>query len=142
MINQYTCFLIIILLTYGCSGSREKREVPFLDVCCIDSLEYDFIEDLLVPASIKIKLSNCDTLNIGSIRSVVFPQIVIEERSFYELWASEIEFPNTLTLIVNTNYFEDKGLSKDSVEHILSERIGIVTSRNDTIYVEPCQISK
>lgn len=139
MIKKYRCLLIIFLLTCGCSGSKEKNGASHSEICCIDSLEYDFLEDLLVPASIKIKLSNCDTLSIGSIKSVVFPQIMIEDRSFYELWDSKIETFNSLTLIVNTNYFFDRGLSKDSIEHLLLEKVGLITSSSDTIYVEQCQ---
>lgn len=139
MINKYRFLLIIFMLTYGCSRGKENNVASHSEICCIDSLEYDFLEDLLVPASIKIRLLNTNTLNRESVRAVIFPQIEIEDRSFYELWAKEVEAANTLTLIVNTNYFFDRGLSKDSIEHLLLKKIGLVTSNSDTIYVEQCQ---
>lgn len=133
-------FLIIVLsLSGSCIRNNQVQEKIVSKTCCLGDLLYHSNYGSFSPDFIKITLVNCDSATPGSIESVVFPQIVIEDKSFFDLWDSKMVSPDTLALIVNTNYFEDGSLSKDSIEYILSARIGIVTSENDTIYVEPCR---
>lgn len=134
-------FLTLIVLSVGsCARNNQVQEKASSQNCCLDDLSFHSDHDSFSPDYITIKLLACDSVITNSIKSLVFPQIVFEDRSFYNLWASEIESPDTLRLIVaiNTNYFEEQGISRDSIEHLLLKKVGLITTRKDTIYVERC----
>lgn len=133
--------VIIILLSSSCIRSSQVQEKMVPKTCCLDGLLYIPNDSLLAPVFVRMKLINCDSTLTGGIESVVFPDIPVKDTSFYDfgLWRVEQLSPDTTVVVLDTYYYTDSGLSKDSIEHLLSERIGIVTSRNDTIYVEPCR---
>jgi hypothetical protein len=116
----------------------QEKVVP--KICCFDSLLYIPNDSLLAPAFVRMKLINCDSTLTEDIKSVVFPEIPVKDTSFYDfgLWRVEHLSPDTAIIVLDTYYYTDSGLTKDSIEHILSERIGIVTSKSDTLYLEPC----
>lgn len=133
--------VIIILLSSSCIRSSQVQEKVVPKTSCLDSLLYIPNDSLLAPAFVRMKLINYDSTLTGGIESVVFPEIPEKDTSFYDfgLWRVEQLSPDTTVVVLDTYYYTDSGLSKDSIEHLLSERIGIVTSKNDTIYVEPCR---
>lgn len=134
-------FLILIVLSGGsCARNNQVQEKIEPKFCCLEDLSFHSDYGSLSPDYITIKLLGCDSVMTNSIKSVVFPQITIEDEPFYNLWASEIKSPDTLilTVAINTIYFEEEGLSKDSIEHLLLKKVGLITKQKDTIYVERC----
>lgn len=134
-------FLILIVLSGGsCVRNNQGQEKTEPKIYCLDDLSFHSHYGSFSPDYITIKLLGCDSVMANSIKSVVFPQIAIEDEPFYNLWASEVEPPDILilTVAINSKYFEEKSLSKDSIAHLLQKRIGLVTKYNDTVYVEVC----
>lgn len=142
--TRYRFLIIAVLLGGACIRRNQVQEGIAAKTCCLDSLFYISNDSLLTPAFVRIALVNCDSALTDSIESVVFPKIPVKDTLFYDfgLWRVEQISPDTTVVIVDTYYFTDSGLSKDSIEHLLSEQIGVVTSKGDTIYVGPCPISK
>jgi|SRR5690554_5976416 len=132
--------VIIILLSSSCIRSSQVQEKVVSKICCLDRLLYIPNDSLLAPAFVRMKLINCDSTLTKDIESVMFPEIPVKDTSLYDfgLWSVEQLSPDTAIIVLDTYYYTDSGLSKDSIEHMLSERIGIVTSQNDTVYLDPC----
>lgn len=147
MKTRYRFLIIIIILTSSsCVRNNQVREQIISTICCLDSIKYDSVDSsFLSPASIILKLTNCDVLSRTSISSVIFPYVELNDSSYFDVWADRIsskQSPNTVFVYIYTNSFQGSDFSIDSIEHVLSERIGIVTSKNDTIFVTPCDLSE
>ncbi len=137
---RYSFLMLIIILLASCARNNQVQEKIEPKFCCLEDLSFHSNYGTFSPDYITIKLLGCDSALTNSIKSVVFPQITIGDEPFYNLWASEIESPDTLvlTVAINAVYFEEQGLSKDSIEHLLLKKVGLVTKQYDTLYVARC----
>lgn len=131
---------MIVLLASSCIRSSRVQEKKVSATCCLDSISYIPNDSLLTPAFVKMRFANCDPTLIESIESVVFPEIPVKNTLFYDfgLWRVEQISPNTAVVVLDTYYFTDSDLAKDSIEHLLLKRVGLITKHNDTVYVEQC----
>lgn len=146
---KFHAFLLLIagLILTGCIDNAKKEDV-FVEFCCLDSLEYGLVHhsfgidsSFLSPSSIILKLVNCESVSKTTISSVIFPHVQLGDSSYFNVWAAGIESvqsPNTIFVNIHTNSFDNSVLSKDSIENLFSKQIKIITSKNDTIYIERC----
>ncbi|MFC0317954.1 MULTISPECIES: hypothetical protein [Olivibacter] len=94
----------------------------------------------MAPDYIELYVSGFDTVEKKTIEDVVFKNVEIKDRSFFDLWSVRPLSDHRLLLTVNTNYIENRLLSEDSIENLLSKQVGIVTSTKDTLLLKKCNM--
>lgn len=133
--------LLIILLANGCGSGNQGQNVSLSEVPCLEDLRFHSMDSLFVPDFVRMRILHYDTSAMGTIHSIVLPGIEERDSLFYgyELWNAIPTSKDTTVLTVNLHYRMDADIPKDSIAQIASKQVGVVTSRGDTIYVEPCR---
>jgi translation initiation factor IF-1 len=135
-----TFLFIILLWVMSSCVDKKKNQNKTIGKMCFKKIEFISYYNTFEPDVIKVNISNYDTTRIGLIKNVVFPKLKITGYSFVDLEKVLSDSLNNPILLIGTNSFVGrKGeINKDSIELILSEKVGLITTKGDTIYIQHC----
>ncbi len=136
--------IVGLIIFISCNRNRSKRtdfENRNADSICLLSLKYFHEEGVfIIPDHIDLLLSIKNSVTSDSISNILFGNI---PRKSQELFVKSHHFKkmgDSLTLIVQTNYFNFDTLQKKSaseIEKILKSNVSLVI-KNDTIPLALC----